>query len=509
MKPGRLLPDSLVGRTVLVLVVGLILSQVAGSLFLSRMQGEIAASFSRRQISDSVTSIIQLMEDTKAEDRARVLRSLTVPGLHVFYGPVPLDGGDDIQGLAFDVGQDLRSRFPAKEVHASIGDWPPPPERPGPRPDDPGRPGEGGRRFGQDSGPGPMHGPGHGPDGGGPPGMGEGPRHGGGGAQPWGGPPPPRFGWSRPPFGTPGETLVRVATRLDDGTWLSFLAPRNFGETFLRRGVVIPLVIGILVVLALSVAAVRRAAKPLKVVADAAQRLGRDVGAPPVPVEGPREVRAAALAFNDMQTRLRRFVEDRTLMIAAISHDLRTPITRMRLRAEFIDDDEIQGKMLADLDEMEAMIAQTLTFAREDSARVDRAEVDLAAMVKGLCEDFGASYQGPDHLTLRLGAIAIKRALANLMDNARKYGGGAEVALEPGPALVHVVVEDQGPGIPEEEMERVFRPFVRLEGSRNRDTGGTGLGLAMARTALRAHGGDIVFSNRPEGGLRAVVILPA
>jgi signal transduction histidine kinase len=302
--------------------------------------------------------------------------------------------------------------------------------------------------------------------------------------------------------------LTHVAVHLDDGTWLNFAADAQPGEPLWRPQFFGPLSGGLLVVMALSVLAVRRATKPLALLASAAQRLGRDVTAPPVPISGPREVRAAAAAFNEMQTRLRRFVEDRTQMIAAISHDLRTPITRLKLRAEFVDDDEQRIKMLSDLDEMEAMIASTLAFARDDAARETRRPLDLALLIEALCGEFDARFQGPASLTINAGATGLKRAFANLLENARKYGGGARVTVTSDDALATVMIEDDGPGIPESEMERVFAPFYRVESSRNRDTGGTGLGLSVARSAVRAHGGDIALANRAEGGLRVTVILP-
>ena len=195
-------------------------------------------------------------------------------------------------------------------------------------------------------------------------------------------------------------------------------------------------------------------------------------------------------------------------MLAAISHDLRTPITRMRLRAEFVEDDEQRAKMLADLEEMEHMIAATLAFARDDATREARRQVNVAALVQGLAEDMGIPYDGPDNVVLSAGTVALKRLVANLLDNARKYGGIARATLSEEPGAVVVTIDDDGPGIPETEIERVFAPFVRLEASRNRETGGSGLGLSIARAAARAHGGDITLHNRPEGGLRVRLVLP-
>ncbi|OAN48999.1 two-component sensor histidine kinase [Magnetospirillum moscoviense] len=269
-----------------------------------------------------------------------------------------------------------------------------------------------------------------------------------------------------------------------------------------------PVVAALLAVTLAALWAVRRATRPFATFAAAAERLGLEITAPPVPETGPREVRKAAHAFNVMQGRIRRFVDDRTQMLAAISHDLRTPITRLKLRAEFIDDEDERSRLLADLDEMERMIAATLSFAKDDALREDRRPVDVAALVQGLAEDLGGSYDGPDRLVIEARPTALKRAVANLIENAVKYGGTARCRLEAQIGQTVLTVADDGPGIPEAEFERVFAPFVRLEASRNRDTGGTGLGLAVARAAIRAHGGDVILSNRPEGGLTVTAQIP-
>jgi signal transduction histidine kinase len=464
-------PDTLVGRTVLVLLVGLLLSQMAGVVLYSMNRLEFASRLGGRQTADRIAGVVKLVEGTPEGDRGRIIRAMELPGLRIGWGRNPLisHGDDDREGMVQD---ELFRRLTEHEVRVSLGPMPPPFPPPGmeghpemgPRPDfGPGSPG-----VLLDLGPAPG------------PGM-------------------VRRG--HPP-------MARVAVHLDDGSWLNFVAETPSEEPLWRPRFFGPLTVGFLVVLALSVLAVRRAAKPLALLAAAAQRLGRDVTAPPVPISGPREVRAAALAFNEMQTRLRRFIEDRTQMIAAISHDLRTPITRLKLRAEFVDDDEQRIKMLSDLDEMEAMIASTLAFARDDAAREVRRSLDLAELLEVMCDEFGARYQGPSNVTISAGVSALKRAFANLLENARKYGGGAEVVLDANEQQVTVLVQDNGPGIPDIEMERVFAPFYRLENSRNRDTGGTGLGLSVARSAIRAHGGDISLTNRPEGGLCVTVILP-
>ncbi len=258
---------------------------------------------------------------------------------------------------------------------------------------------------------------------------------------------------------------------------------------------------------------VHKATKPLSVFASAAERLGVDVNAEPLPEAGPSEVVRAAHAFNTMQMRIKRFIRDRTQMLAAISHDLRTPITRLRLRAEFVDDDRQRMKMLSDLDEMEAMIGATLTFARDDAATEKGESVDVAAIVAAVCSDQRAAgrdvtYTGPDSLGFIARDLALKRAIYNFIDNAVKYGKCARVTLSASTTELVILIDDDGPGIPLSDRERVFAPFIRLESSRSRETGGAGLGLTIARNAVRSMGGDVELFNRPEGGLRVRVTLP-
>ncbi len=205
----------------------------------------------------------------------------------------------------------------------------------------------------------------------------------------------------------------------------------------------------------------------------------------------------------------------RTRMLAAISHDLRTPITSLRIRAEFIEDAELQAKILATLDEMQAMTEATLGFAREDATEETFQETDLSALCKSVVADAAdidkdASFQAPEgtRVVVSCRPIALRRALRNIVDNALAYGGRARVAVERSADAVVIVVDDDGPGIPDSDQARVFEPFVRLEESRNRETGGIGLGMAIARTILRAHGGDVELKNRPEGGLRVRLLLP-
>ncbi|MBB5374160.1 ATP-binding protein [Acidocella aromatica] len=265
--------------------------------------------------------------------------------------------------------------------------------------------------------------------------------------------------------------------------------------------------------------AVRQLLLPVKTLAAAAEALGRDVvNAPPLPERGPAEIVIAAKAFNTMSARVRRFVEDRTFLLTAIGHDLRTPITRLKLRAEYMEDDEQRTKMLADLDEMEAMVAATLAFSRDVTTTEKVTRIDLASLLRTILDDAAdgnpdhataLNYTGPEHLPVNARPLALKRALTNLVGNALKYGDAAHVTLHP-PAkgVLRIDIEDQGPGIPAEEMERVFEPFRRLETSRNRETGGSGLGMSICRNIIRAHGGDVGLTNLPERGLRVSVTLP-
>jgi signal transduction histidine kinase len=269
----------------------------------------------------------------------------------------------------------------------------------------------------------------------------------------------------------------------------------------------------IVAVVILSAMVVYRLTAPLRVFAQAAHRLGTDVNAAPLNEAGPIEVRRASNAFNEMQGRIRRFVEDRTQMIAAISHDLGTPITRLRLRAEFIEDEAQKQKILSDLEEMDRMISSTLTFARDDSVQEPRTLVDLAALIRSICRDLSdaglmAECERHEPLSYSCHPTALRRALTNLIENAAKYGEGARVSIMNDAQEVIVRIDDLGPGIPEDQLENVFRPFHRLESSRSRQTGGTGLGLTVARTIVRAHGGEITLQNRSEGGLRVQVALP-
>jgi signal transduction histidine kinase len=307
---------------------------------------------------------------------------------------------------------------------------------------------------------------------------------------------------------------ILVWIELSDGTRLQVLARRRWSALELvGRLTPILLVIGIGLT-GLVVWVARRVTRPLGRFAEATVRLGADVAAAgPLDQKGPREVREVARAFNTMQEQIRRLLDDRTHMLAAVSHDLRTPLTRLRLRAEFVQDDQERTKMLKDLDEMEAMIHAAIAYARGDRDGESAVAVDIVDLLEEVrmeLADAGhrVTLEGPDRVLWEGRPLALKRALRNLVENAVNYGGHADLRVTMTSLDITITVEDDGPGIPAAEIEKVFTPFYRLERSRSRDTGGVGLGLAVARAVIREHGGDITLSNRPKNGLRQTVVLP-
>jgi signal transduction histidine kinase len=302
------------------------------------------------------------------------------------------------------------------------------------------------------------------------------------------------------------------ALRLTDGSWLNFSLPVVSGMGPGLHGTLVSTSVMAVGVAIVAIMLVGTLTAPLRGLARAADAIGCGPEIL-VPDAGPDEVRQVSRAFNAMQARIQRLISDRTQALASVSHDLRTPITRLRLRAGFLADPEAQAAIDADLDEMEAMIDATLAYLRGDTEPEDPKETDLATMLVTLVDaaaDAGqaASFEGPRHAFAPVRGYAMKRAFANLVDNALSYGGGASVTLQDTGAAIRVLVDDNGPGIPKPELERVFEPFHRLDASRNRRTGGAGLGLAIARQTIAREGGTVWLANRPGGGLRAEVVIP-
>jgi signal transduction histidine kinase len=232
-----------------------------------------------------------------------------------------------------------------------------------------------------------------------------------------------------------------------------------------------------------------------------------------LPETGPREVRELAIAFNGMQARIAELVERRTQALAAVSHDLRTPMTRLRFRMEDVTDPALRCAMAGDIAEMEQMVDATLSYLRGEASDEPVRPLDLVALVETIVDDaqdrgLSADLSAPSRLVVTGRLVSLKRMVSNLVENALAYGGSAHVTVTEAPADVVLTVRDHGPGIPEDQLAAVLEPFVRLEASRSRATGGVGLGLSIARTVAEAHSGTLTLANAPDGGLIAEVRLP-
>jgi signal transduction histidine kinase len=314
-------------------------------------------------------------------------------------------------------------------------------------------------------------------------------------------------------FLLPGAFSLVAQVRLEDGTFAVFYAaipqePLSRLESLAPR-----LLLLVLVCFALAAVLVRMTTRSLSELARAADRLGENLEGPPLPERDPSEIRRVIAAYNRMLARVREQIAERTWLLGAISHDLQTPITRMRLRCEVMRDAGLRAKMERDLHEMGAMVGSTLEFFRALGSGLRRRPVDVGALVESLCEDRRESGEsvivnGAPHARYDADPQSLRRCIENLVGNAVRYGGAAEIGIEDDAKQLRISVRDRGPGIPEEQLERVFEPYYRVEGSRNRASGGTGLGLSIARNIARWHGGDIRLRNAPGGGLIAQLSLP-
>ncbi|MFZ3282866.1 ATP-binding protein [Pseudomonas sp.] len=301
--------------------------------------------------------------------------------------------------------------------------------------------------------------------------------------------------------------------QLVDGSWLAFIPPERSWGLELGTRIAIIITLGLIATLLVAWIATRQLAKPLQRFARAARRFGTDLRAPPIKPEGPDEIRQVIVAFNTMQAQIQHFISERTHMLASISHDLRAPLTRMRLRSEFMEDLDHQGKLIRDVEEMQSMINAALAFFREDTHREQTTAFDLSELLQTIVDDYrdqhiNVDFAGPAHLVYEGRPLGIKRVIVNLLENAVKYAQHPGIALRRDEYSICIEVSDDGPGIPEAALERVFDPFFRLEASRNRDTGGVGLGLSAARAIAREQGGELTLSNRDGAGLLARVELP-
>jgi len=477
--PARWLPRSLFGRLMLVLAGGLLLAQLLSAAINLAERDRLLLTASGRQQAQRIADVVKLLDTSGPPERERIVAVLSVPPLVLSLRDAPTARpGTDTHGP--------HAMMFAAFVRDSLGDDRQVRVEPGEPFNRPWPPGMG-----------PEHRAAM---------MGRGP-----GAMVGGGP-----GMGGPGMGRAGlhiGPILRTEVQLRDGRWARFDAELPQAATALPWRLALTLGVLLLAVLVLSFVAVRWVTRPLHVLAQAAEALGKDINRPALSEAGPLEIQQAARAFNTMQTRLSRFIEDRTRILAAMSHDLKTPITRMRLRADLLDDEETRERFESDLKEMESMVTDSLEFMRGLGGNEARQAVDVTALLESLQSDNEAMGR-----TMKLegrangpyvGVVSLlKRCLGNLIDNAALYGDRVTVQVEDTPQCLTLRVLDDGPGIPEAELEKVFEPFHRLEASRSRETGGTGLGLTIARNIAQMHGGDIKLRNRTGRGLEAVLTLP-
>ena len=301
--------------------------------------------------------------------------------------------------------------------------------------------------------------------------------------------------------------------RLDDGQWIRFVAVRETTAPSLPSDFYFNLALSLIIVVAVVLFAVRQATQPLQTLAIAADKLGQDLDTAPLAETGPAEMRRAAQAFNHMQLRIKRLIDERARALAAVSHDLRTPLTRLRLRAELVDDESLRDQIAADLDSMAAMIDATLDYLRGLQEKEQLRPIDINALLQSLAADAQVigrqvAVEGNAVAPYRGRLTALRRALQNLIDNAIKYGQDATVRVEDDGAMLRLIVEDSGPGIDPAELGRITEPYYRPDSTRSSDTGGTGLGLSIVRDIALMHGGELQLSNRASGGLSAKLLLP-
>ncbi len=472
MSGMRVLPRSLFSRLVLVLLAGLVIAQLVSFAIHMHERGEALSQASGMQAAQRIADIVKLLDSLAPAERGRIVPVLNAPPLRVSIDQPSLTARRE------DADESARAALFGAMLRRFLGDERPVAVRVAEAPADPIKPAA---TRGM-KGPSGMHGD-----------------------------------WT-PPWAVmhaasqPGFSFV-AQVRLRDGVLVTFDARQPAQTADWPYRLLLSLAVLLAAVVAVSLVAVRWATRPLNALADAADELGRDIHRPPLPEEGPEEVGRAARAFNTMQARLAAYIRDRTRVLAAMSHDLKTPITRLRLRSELLEDSQARAKLTKDLDELESMVGATLDFLRGQESGEPVKPVDVMALLESLQADLRETggvveiesapvkpYPGRPQ--------ALKRCLANLVENAVKYGKSARVVVEDSGARLEIRVQDEGPGLPEAELEKVFEPFYRVEASRSRETGGTGLGLTIARSVADVHGGSLKLRNRREGGLEAVLVLP-
>ena len=468
----RLLPRSLFSRMVIILLSGLVLAQLLSFAIHWQERGQLMQRATGVRSAQRIADIVRLLDSIAPAERDRIVGVIDSPALRISLAEPPLvaaanDADKETQALVFAA---ILRRLLGEEWPLAVAVS----DAPGWRPALAlhGRPGRG------------MMGD---------PGM--------------------MGGAGIPVFTMQPVVSFVVQARLKDGTLVTFDSRQTVDAANWPYRLLLSLAILLVAVIALTLVAVRWVTRPLKTLAEAAESLGEDIDRPPLDEAGPLEVSRAARAFNTMQQRLAKFIHDRTRILAAMSHDLKTPITRLRLRSELLDDPDLRAKFVNDLEEMESMVGTTLDFMRGLDNHEPVQALDMMALLESLQEDARevggtVSIEGSASGPYSGHPQALKRCLGNLIENAVKYGKSAAVKVEDAADRLEIRIQDEGPGIPEGELDQVFEPFHRLEGSRNRGTGGTGLGLGIARNIARAHGGEIVLRNLAAGGLEAVLTLP-
>ncbi|GAB4349277.1 MAG: ATP-binding protein [Gammaproteobacteria bacterium] len=461
-----MLPRSLFGRLVLILLGGVLIAELLTTAVLLRDRGQSLYRLFRDDVVVRTANIVQLIDSMPAEERRRFMPALGGPGMRLdFIGREQVVSSATPAALLL---RDQLQRQLAEErtIEVAVSDQPLEPM------------GRGGPWRGHMMGGMPMRGP---------------------------------MAWMHGERLPSGAFVIQV--RLSDGEWLRLQRPVPRELLDWPSRLLWTVVFMLASVLLVSLVAVRWVTRPLRMLSGAANELGRDIERPPLPVDGPEEVAEAARAFNTMQERLGRFIGDRSRILAAVSHDLKTPITRLRLRSELLEDEALREKFRKDLDDMERMVSETLEFMRGTEMSEESQPIDVVALVESLVEDardagWEVSFASGKAAPYSGKPLGLRRCLMNLIENAVRYGERAEIAVEESRGSLKITIRDEGPGIDEAELEHLFEPFYRLEGSRSQHTGGSGLGLSIARNIARAHGGDVTLRNRSGGGVEAVVELP-
>jgi len=463
-----LLPRSLFSRLVLVLLTGLVIAQLLSFAIHMHERGQLLSQASGMQSAQRITDIVKLLESLTPTERRRMVQVLSAPPLTISLDQSPLTvrNEDPDKGARAALFGAMLRRFLADGWPVVVNVTDGMPFRPGETRGLKGLEMKGGDWM------------------------------------------PPRMLHSP----QPGLSFVAQA-RLHDGTLVTFDSRQSTETANWPYRLLLSLVVLLAAVIGVSLIAVRWATRPINALADAAEELGRNINRPPLLEKGPMEVARAARAFNTMQARLIRYLQDRTRILAAMSHDLKTPVTRLRLRSELLEDPRLREKFTKDLEEMESMVGATLDIMRGLETDELVKPVDVMALLESLQADMlemGGQIKIEGSLLKPYPGKpqALRRCLTNLLDNAIKYGKSALVIVDDNDDRLEIRIRDEGPGLPQPELEKVFDPFYRLEGSRNRNTGGTGLGLTIARSIAENHGGKLTLRNRAEGGLEASLTMP-